>query len=112
MESSNLFEISGPIVIDWIYIVSVVLGADVLMRILPNTIFQKYKEYAVLLLAFVIAVFFILMSDTPKDTEFAAKSSLVNYCIATSLYELIIKRIKSYLQNDSSNKQGIESNNL
>jgi len=88
---SNFFQFSGPIIIDWLYIVTVVLGSDVLMRITLATKLKRYAVYTVLVFAFIVGLVFWVLNSTEQDTEL---------------------KIKSLLQNDNSKQQRIESDTV
>lgn len=107
---SDIFLSKSLVSIDWIYIVTVVLGSDLLIRTTMSQFLRKNSVYTVLIFAFIIGIIFWFLSSKPEDLGEAVKNMIVNYCIATSLYELIIKRIKNLLQYDNSEPKGIEPN--
>lgn len=83
--------------VDWSYIALVVLIPEILFKVLKKEV--KNKTYMVLIIALIVTTFFFFLQypnfENDEQRINFIKSLLVNYCIATSFYEIFLKFITS-----------------
>lgn len=93
----------GNIQLDWVFIAVVVLSCELCFRLFSkNNFVNNYKVWIVMLISAIVGGIWFFIENQETDSLQNVKNIILNYCVSTSMYEVLVKQVKKLINKDKS----------